>query len=171
YHLNFYTTKENWALPGSTEAIFRGPYIAAHNSSYGTIKQYLPSVVTEGDAMKFIPTANYVDYYGMKNGMPINDITKVDKDAGYDPQYPWKDRYPRFYNDILFDGAKVVNGTIPVPADIRDEEERRNYILHRRYAQLYTGGTYRNIQNGSQTGYVLRKFIPLTANQWDRDYD
>src|SRR5690606_29568815 len=26
-------------------------------------------------------------------------------------------------------------------------------------------------QNGSQTGYVLRKFIPLTANQWDRDYD
>src|SRR5690606_39365665 len=41
----------------------------------------------------------------------------------------------------------------------------------RRYAQLYTGGSYRNVQNGSQTGYVLRKFIPLTANTYDRAYD
>jgi hypothetical protein len=162
YHLNFYTMKENWALAGSTEAIFRGPYKAGNETHFGTSKQYIPSLVSDGDALKFSPTANYVNYYGMKNGLPINDITKADPESGYDPQYPWKDRDPRFYNDILFDGVKVVNGTI-TESDM-DKDLRR-------YAQLYTGGTYRDIQNGSQTGYVLRKFIPLTANKYDRDYD
>lgn len=162
YHLNFYTIKENWALPGSTEAIFRGPYSSANRTNYGTSKQYLPTLVSEGDAIKFLPTANYVNYYGMKNGLPITDITKADPESGYDPQYPWKDRDPRFYNDILFDGIKVVNGTISETDMDKDL---------RRYAQLYTGGSYRNIQNGSQTGYALRKFIPLTANRYDRDYD
>lgn len=162
YHLNFYTMKENWALAGSTEAIFRGPYKAGNETHFGTSKQYIPSLVSDGDALKFSPTANYVNYYGMKNGLPINDITKADPESGYDPQYPWKDRDPRFYNDILFDGVKVVNGTITETDMDKDL---------RRYAQLYTGGTYRDIQNGSQTGYVLRKFIPLTANKYDRDYD
>jgi len=162
YHLNFYTMKENWALAGSTEAIFRGPYKAGNETHFGTSKQYIPSLVSDGDALKFLPTANYVNYYGMKNGLPINDITKADPESGYDPQYPWKDRDPRFYNDILFDGVKVVNGTITETDMDKDL---------RRYAQLYTGGTYRDIQNGSQTGYVLRKFIPLTANKYDRDYD
>mgnify|MGYP001945416041 CR=1 FL=1 len=162
YYLNFYTMKENWALPGSTEAIFRGPYKAANDTHYGTSKQYIPSLVSDGDALKFLPTANYVNYYGMKNGLPIDDMTKADPESGYDPQYPWKDRDPRFYNDILFDGVKVVNGTITETDMDKDL---------RRYAQLYTDGTYRNIQNGSQTGYVLRKFIPLTANKYDRDYD
>src|SRR5699024_3353382 len=142
YHLNFYTMKENWALPGSTEVIFRGPYIAANNTHYGTSKQYIPSLVSDGDALKFLPTANYVNYYGMKNGLPIVDMTKADPESGYDPQHPWKDRDPRFYNDILFDGVQVVNGTITETDMDKDL---------RRYAQLYTDGTYRNIQNGSQT--------------------
>ncbi|MFD2904604.1 RagB/SusD family nutrient uptake outer membrane protein [Sphingobacterium anhuiense] len=162
YHLNFYTISENWALPGSTEAIFRGPYNAGNNTHYGTSKQYMPSLITEGDALKFVPTANYVNYYGMANGLPIKDITQADAESGYDPAYPWKGRDPRFYNDIVFDGVKVIKGTIP-PKD-RPENEYR-------YAQLYTNGSYRNIQNGSRTGYTLRKFIPLTTNDYDRAFD
>lgn len=162
YHLNFYTISENWALPGSTEAIFRGPYNAGNNTHYGTSKQYMPSLITEGDALKFVPTANYVNYYGMANGLPIKDFTQADAESGYDPAYPWKGRDPRFYNDIVFDGVKVIKGTIP-PKD-RPENEYR-------YAQLYTNGSYRNIQNGSRTGYTLRKFIPLTTNDYDRAFD
>ena len=162
YHLNFYTMKDNWALAGSTEAIFRGPYNGANQTHWGTSKQYLPSLVTEGDALKFLPTANYTAYYGMKNGMPITDLTKADPASGYNPQYPWKDRDPRFYNDILFDGVKVISGTIGETDMDKDL---------RRYAQLYTNGSYRNIQNGSQTGFVLRKFIPLENNKYDRAYD
>ncbi len=158
YYLNFYTTGQNWALPGSTEAIFRGPYYSANNSNWGTSKQYTPVVVSEGD-LKFIPTANYVDYYGMKNGLPIPDITQADAESGYNPEYPWKDRDPRFYNDIVFDGVKFVQGAIPKP------EEEVN-----RYANLFTGGSYRDVGTGSRTGYVLRKFIPVTANKYDNAY-
>ncbi|WP_442795663.1 RagB/SusD family nutrient uptake outer membrane protein [Pelobium manganitolerans] len=158
YYKNFYTMNDGWALPGATEAIFRGPYMSGNDSNWGTSKQYTPVVVSEGD-IKFTPTANYVDYYGMKNGLPIPDITKPDAESGYDPQYPWKGRDPRFYNDIVFDGVKFVQGAIP------NVQEQPN-----RYANLFTGGSYRDISTGSRTGYVLRKFIPITANKYDNAY-
>ncbi|PKD15881.1 glycan metabolism protein RagB [Salegentibacter salinarum] len=158
YHLNFYTTGQNWQIPGSTEAIFRGPYFGAHGSTYGTAKQYQPSpILTDGD-VKFLPTANYVDFYGMANGLPIDDITQPDPESGYDPEYPWKDRDPRFYNDIVYDGVRTVQGSMPA-----DEEFNR-------YANLFTGGSYRNIRTGSRTGYMLYKFIPMTANKYDEGY-
>ncbi|PZX17247.1 putative outer membrane starch-binding protein [Breznakibacter xylanolyticus] len=165
---NFYTYGQNWEIPGGTEVIFQAPTKAANNSNWGTSKQYIPSVVGDGD-LKFLPTANYVNAnYGMKNGLPISD-----PQSGYDPTHPWKDRDPRFYSDIIFDGVKVVQGSIP--ADLADT----------RYANLYTipsnlseeelkkenAKTYRNVSTGSRTGYVLRKFIPLTSNKHDRGYD
>ena len=159
YHRNFYTTGESWALPGGTEAIFRAPYKLANQSNWGTSKQYLPSIVG-GEDLKFNPTANYVSFFGMANGLPIADITQADASSGYDPAFPWKDRDPRFYNNFVFDGLKVVQGAMTNP----DEE------VHR-HANLYTGGSYRSVSNGSRTGFVLRKFIPLTANIHDRGYD
>nr|WP_294897653.1 RagB/SusD family nutrient uptake outer membrane protein [uncultured Pedobacter sp.] len=157
YHTNFYTSGQNWAIPGGTEAIFRGPYWGAHSSTYGTAKQYSPAVI-EGTNVVFSPTANYIDYYGMKNGMPIKDPTTADPESGYDPQYPWKDRDPRFYNDIAFDGQKIVETTMPT-----DDEKFR-------YASLYTGGGYRDDRTGSRTGYLLYKFTPRTSNRFDQGY-
>lgn len=158
YHLNFYTTAQNWALPGSTEAIFRAPYTDANASNWGSTKQYQPALITGGD-VKFLPTANYVNFYGMANGLPLpEDIAQTDAESGYDPQYPWRGRDPRFYNDIVYDGVKVVQGSMPPDAE------------QHRYAQLFTGGSYRNITTGSRTGYLNYKFIPLTANIWDDGY-
>lgn len=155
YHLNFYTTGQNWALPGGTEAIFRNPFVDAHGSTYGTSGQYLPAVVDGGD-IKFLPTANYVNYYGMANGLPLpDDITQPDAISGYDPNYPWRGRDPRFYNDIVYDGVQVVQGSMPA-----DQEQHR-------YANLFTGGSYRNVSSGSRTGYTNIKFIPITVNQSD----
>lgn len=159
YSNNFYTTGQNWQIPGGSEAIFRGPYWGANGSNWGTSKQFQPApVIADGD-VKFLPTANYVDNYGMANGMPIKDITKADPESGYDPAYPWKGRDPRFYNDIVYDGVKCVQGSMP--ADVSQD----------RYANLYTGGSYRNISTGSRTGYLLYKFIPITANKYDLGYD
>lgn len=155
YYTNFYTTGQNWSMPGSTEAIFRGPFFGANGSNYGTSKQYGPAVITDGD-VKFVPTSNYVNYYGMANGLPIKDITVADPESGYDPAYPWRNRDPRFYNDIVYDGVKCVQGATP------DEPNR--------YANLYTGGSYRNVSTGSRTGYVLYKFIPITANKYDNGW-
>jgi hypothetical protein len=157
YFNNFYTFGQQWQLPGGTEAIFRGPYWGAHSSTYGTAKQYTPSII-EGDNIVFSPTANYVNYYGMANGMPIPNSSQADAASGYDPQYPWKGRDPRFYNDIVFDGMKLVQGTMPAG------------IEKYRYTSLFTGGFYRDERSGSRTGYLLYKFTPRTSNRFDQGY-
>ena len=157
YRINFYTTGQNWKLSGGTEAIFRGPYFDANGSNWGTSKQYQPGII--GDGANFLPTANYVDFYGMANGLPIKDITKSGPESGYDPEYPFKNRDPRFYHDIIYDGVKVVQGSMP-------EDQEKN-----RYANLYTGGSYRDISTGSRTGYLNYKFIPITANKYDDGYN
>lgn len=162
YHRNFYTTGENWALPGGTEAIFRAPYKNASQSHWGTSKQYLFAEVGGGD-LKFNPTANYVSLFGMVNGLPIADITQADASSGYDPAFPWKDRDPRFYNNFVFDGLKVVQGAM---TNVKEEDE-----MELRYASLYTGGRYRDVSTGSRTGFALRKFIPLTVNLYDKGDD
>lgn len=157
YSDNFYTTGQGWRIPGGTEAIFRGPYFGANGSNYGTTKQYQPAVIQDGS--NFMPTANYVSYYGMANGLPIPDITKPDAKSGYDPQYPWKDRDPRFYHDIIFDGVQVIQGAMP------DDVESN------RYANLFTGGSYRDVSTGSRTGFLNYKFIPITANRYDDGFN
>ncbi|TDD99504.1 RagB/SusD family nutrient uptake outer membrane protein [Flavobacterium cellulosilyticum] len=159
YSDNFYTTGKNWAIPGGAEAIFRGPYWGANGSNWGTSKQYQPSPILADGDVKFLPTANYVDNYGMANGLPITSITQADAESGYDPTHPWQGRDPRFYNDIVYDGVKCVKGTLPAASESD------------RYAKLFTGGSYRNISTGSRTGYLLYKFIPITANKYDGGYD
>ncbi|WP_303919344.1 RagB/SusD family nutrient uptake outer membrane protein [Draconibacterium sediminis] len=46
------------------------------------------------------PTQELVDQFKMANGKDINDPT-----SGYDPQAPYVDREPRFYDFIVYDGA------------------------------------------------------------------
>jgi starch-binding outer membrane protein, SusD/RagB family len=155
------STGKNFVLPGGTEAIFRAPYRSANQTNWGLSKQYLPSInatIGEGDLI-FSPTANYISYYGMANGLPIQDITKADAESGYDPEYPWKGRDPRFYNDIAFDGVRIVQTTMP-----------ENLEQHR-YANLYTDGSYRNVATGSRTGFILRKISPLSVNRRDKGAD
>ena len=157
YSDNFYTTGQGWRIPGGTEAIFRGPYFGANGSNWGTSKQYQPAIIQDGS--NFMPTANYVNFYGMANGLPIADITKPDDVSGYDPEYPWKDRDPRFYHDIIFDGVKVVQGAMP--ADVEQH----------RFANLYSKGSYRDVSTGSRSGFLNYKFIPITANRYDDGFN
>ncbi|WP_372776052.1 RagB/SusD family nutrient uptake outer membrane protein [Mangrovibacterium sp.] len=152
----FYTTGQNWLMPGSTEAIFRGPSTDYNGSNWNTTKTFGPKVkgLVEHDNIIHHPTANYVKNYGMANGLPLND-----PESGFDPEYPFKDRDPRFYHDIVFDGFKYINSTMP--ADME-------YL---RYTGLHTGGTMRNPADGSRTGYFIQKLVPHTANKYDGAYN
>lgn len=144
----FYTWNKNMLPPGSTENILRDiPTDAWQNSHFGVFTEFGGSILTGGKAASQ-PTANYVNYYGMKNGLPLDD-----PESGFDRTHPWKNRDPRFYHDIVYDGVKVVEGAIEPEAN--------------RYANLYTGGTYRDDINESRTGYLLYKFIPMIANTYD----
>ena len=150
----FYTIQQNWLMPGGTEAIMRTPTYGA-DSYWRQMNSYQPSAMAEGDGIVLAPAANYVNYYGMENGYPLDD-----PDSGFDPHHPWKGRDPRFYHDIVYDGVKVVAGTITNPVD-----------EVWRYANLYTGGNYVNDpRRVSRTGYLNYKFIPLGANKWDATY-
>src|SRR5690606_10721497 len=152
----FYTTGQNWLMPGSTEAIFRGPSTDFNGSNWNTTKTFGPKVqgIVEHDNIIHHPTANYVKLYGMANGLPLDDPA-----SGFDPAYPFKDRDPRFYHDIVFDGFKYVNAAMPPDME---------YL---RYAGLHTNGTMRSAANGSRTGYFIQKLVPHTANKYDGAYN
>lgn len=160
WHGLFYTMGQNWALSGGTETIFRSLYWSGDQSNWGITKQYFPSIIVDGDATKFVPTANFVNkYFGMANGLPLPaDITQADPESGYDPEFPFRGRDPRFYKSIMFDGMQVVQGSMPP-----NQEDNR-------FANLFTGGSYRGAVSGSPTGFVNRKFVPLTANAYDNAF-
>lgn len=160
----FYTKKQNWKMPGTVEAIFRGPSADFNGSNWNTSKVFGPKVqkVVAHDNVIHQPTANLVEAYGMANGEPIylveNGKYVLNPKSGFDPEHPFKNRDPRFYHDIVFDGFKYLNGTPGQYADLQ-------------YCQLYTGGNMRPIANASRTGYFIQKLVPHTCNEVDKDYD
>ncbi len=116
------------------------------------MNSYQLSYICEGDGIILCPAANYVNYFGMANGMPLDD-----PNSGFSKSQPWKDRDPRFYNNFIYDGVKMIKNA----ADYKEYE----------YANLYEGGNCcNNPQTTSRTGYFNYKFIPLGANKGDQDY-
>ena len=89
----------------------------------------------------------------MKNGLPLTD-----PNSGFDKTHPWKDRDPRFYNDFIYDGVKMIKAP---------KEDNKIY----QYANLYDGGNCcDDPRSTSRTGYFNYKFIPIGANKDDNDY-
>lgn len=144
----FLTHGKGGIMPGSTEAIFRCPVIDWNRSNLGQTNDYATKAITN-TGVSFLPTANYVNYYGMANGLPLND-----PDSHFDKAHPWKGRDPRFYHDIRFDGCQIELGLNPVADPVR-------------YAPLYTDGKLRHPIEGSRTGYLNYKFVRDDFNQWD----
>lgn len=165
YSSIFYTWNQNGKLPGEPEAIFQAPCYDGGATRWGMNLQYCPGALQDGSSNCFSPTANYVEYYGMANGLPIKEDGAGPEDgyladSGFDPSKPWKGRDPRFYHDIVFDGVQCIQGA----TQTREAE---------RYANLYTGGSYRNDDSGSRTGYLLYKFLPhpYSVNNDDKGHD
>lgn len=134
-------------LNGLNEAIFRENLFQYENRwRWNMVNDFRPkSIVSTG--IKCYPTANYVNYFGMKNGYPLpEDITQPDTESGYNPKYPWKDRDPRFYKIIMFDGTQYQSaigpsGSVELFTNGRDSEEK-------------------DALKGCFTGYMNMKFCP-----------
>jgi len=168
YSENYDTNGQSNRMPGSatvngvvyTEAIYRVPYLGGTGQSMD--KEYLAAGVLQDRSWSQYPSANYVNYFGMANGMPINDVNKADVDdptSGYDTHYPWKNRDPRFYLNIAYDTKKMV---------ISSSSGAKNYV----YANLYyPGGNYRQDSKGYSSGYLLLKFDPVGFNKYDNYYN
>lgn len=153
----FYTVGQNWLMPGVTETLFQNVSHSHPNQSHwNTTKVFGPKVagLVEHDNVIHQPTANAVNMYGMANGLPLDD-----PDSGFDPNFPFKDRDPRFYHDIVFDGFKYVSGIL------QPEQEKF------RFCELFTGGNMRPVANASRTGYFIQKLVPHSCNVSDKGYD
>ena len=163
----FYTVQQSWLMPGSTEAIFRGAYPGVNSANWNCAKIFGPKVagLVDHDNIIHHPTANVIDQYGMANGQPIylirNGQYVLNEKSGWDPEHPYKDRDPRFYHDIIFDGFHYVLSTDGLSAAQKELE----------YCPLYTGGKEREIDHGSSTGYFIQKLVPHQCNEGVRWYD
>ena len=153
YSSLFYTKEQNWLMPGGIEAIMRSPTYGA-DSYWRQMNSYQIQDIAEGDGIILCPAANYVNYFGMANGLPLSD-----PNSGFSKEQPWKGRDPRFYNNFLYDGVKMIKA----PTDDKFKAFE--------YANLYEGGNACNDpKRTSRTGYLNYKFIPLGANKADNDY-
>ena len=163
----FYTVKQSWKMPGTTEAIFRGAYPGANSANWNCAKIFGPKVegLVAHDKIIHHPTANVIDQYGMANGQPIylvrNGEYVLNPASGWDPEHPYKDRDPRFYHDIVFDGFRYVLSTDALTSTQKKHE----------YCTLYTGGAMRGVADGSSTGYFIQKLVPHQCNEGDKWYD
>jgi starch-binding outer membrane protein, SusD/RagB family len=143
YMDNFYVLNSNNKIPGYEEALFTTPLYGGTGDICGV---WFPSAL--GGAGNCVSiNADYVEYFGMANGLAITD-----EDSGYDPADPWTNRDPRFYQFIVYDNVRIIQAAGNPAA---------------RYANLYTGGNYRNENTGNRTGYMYRKFVNLTGNATD----
>ena len=151
YSTLFYSRKD-FLVPGGTEAIVR--HVTYNADSYWRqMNSYQLSAICNGDGIILHPSANYVNYYGMANGLPLDDAN-----SGFSKSQPWKDRDPRFYHDIIYDGVKMIKSPTP---------DHKPY----QYANFYEGGNGVNDpKSTSRTGYLNYKFIPIGANTSDNDY-
>lgn len=132
---------------GGTEVIMNPTIGDIGYPRWTTCRTSSPLQFAAGNNQVEVPTANYVKYYGMANGLPITDPA-----SGYNPNDPWANRDPRFYKDIVIDGDRMVtsNGG---GADT--------------YAQLFNNGRHKGGTQGSVTGYYYKKWTPVGCNPWD----
>lgn len=153
YNDIFLLHNSNGTLNGLKEAIFQEnllDYTARWR--WNMINDFRPQSI-EPSGIKCFPTANYVNYFGMQNGYPIEDMTKADAESGYDPTHPWKNRDPRFYKVIMFDGMKFkstggAGGSVELFTGGRESEEA-------------------NPNKGCFTGYMNSKLCPQLMNTVD----
>ncbi len=147
--------------PGGPEAIMRGPSKGWSYTYYRWGMTFVANEVSDGcDNIGHSPTANYVKNYGMANGLPLDD-----PESGWDKERPYKDRDPRFYHDIVYDGMQYIKATPQMAHS------------HFKYARLASASQFitpsgenksmRKAENASRTGYLLNKFVSHIANQYD----
>lgn len=167
----FYTVNQSWKLPGTTEAILREPYDGAqfpNGGAWNFQKVWGSKVngIVEHDKVIHMPTANYVNYaYGMADGTPAyivqNGELVPNPNSSFDPNHPFRNRDPRFYHDIVFDGARYIDTDIP-----KTEED-----YQQQYFRGYTGSIMRDPSLGSRTGYFCQKLCDRRNNKYDQLYE
>lgn len=89
----------------------------------------------------YTPSQSLVDAFEMNNGKPITDGT-----SGYDPANPYINRDPRFYADVLYNGAIFKGSAVEVFTGGKDSPQGPQGW------------------NATETGYHWRKYMSETID-------
>lgn len=132
-----------WKDPNSSEAFCISQI--TNNSNYET--NFYPQGF--GGTAAYGATQELVDAFGMNNGYPIDH-----PESNFDPQNPYRNRDPRFYATIFYDGSQVVRNTNA--SDVM-------YVF-----DVAEGGKDApGLVNTSPTGYYIKKHVYLGWNKSD----
>lgn len=147
---NVFTISPDGRHPGFPEVIFGPPTYESWRSRWSLVNMFIPPPLG-GEAGISSPAANYVNYFGMANGLPLEAAG-----SGYNVEDPWANRDPRFYKSITYDGVRMIRGT-------------GNAAY--RFAELFNGGNLRLENTASRSGYLVRKFVTDGCNNVDNEWN
>jgi starch-binding outer membrane protein, SusD/RagB family len=150
YTDNWYTISNYGKHPGGSEVLLGPPTFAAWQSRWSLVNMFIPPPLG-GEAGISSPAANYVNYFGMANGLPVDAAG-----SGYDVADPWSNRDPRFYKCITYDGVQMITG---------------NANAAYRNANLFNGGNLRLESTASRSGYLMRKYVTGKCNNVDNEWN
>ena len=148
-----FTISSYGKYPGYPEVIVSPPAYSpgpGGASRWSLVNMFIPPSLG-GEAGISSPAANYVNYFGMANGLPLDAAG-----SGYNIADPWSNRDPRFYKDITYDGVQMIRGT-------------GNAAY--KYANLYNGGNLRIDASASRSGYLVRRFVTDGCNNTDNEWN
>ncbi|MES2775678.1 MAG: RagB/SusD family nutrient uptake outer membrane protein [Bacteroidota bacterium] len=153
YSENWFTISSYGKYPGYPEVLLGPPSFDPGSSRWSLVNMFIPPSLG-GEAGISSPAANYVNNFGMANGLPLDAAG-----SGYTIADPWSGRDPRFYKCITYDGVRMFRGagaanTIPF-----------------KFAELFNGGNLRLEGTASRTGYLMRKFVTDGCNSVDNEWN
>ncbi len=104
------------------------------------------------------PTQNLVDVYPMANGLPISH-----QESGYDIINPYKNRDPRFYASIIYDGCVFAGKEYSLKrGDLYDpnNEYQSGYFRRKGIGEHFTQATF--TQDGAN--YIFFRYAEVLLN-------
>ena len=126
-----------------TEVIFERQYTQENNQGWGVNLWLFPN--SNGGWATITPTQDLVDSYELVSGeLP-------EESEEYDPQNPYVNRDPRFYETILYNGAPFKDGTYDPYLDYEDPTNSELAGLDSRISPM-------SPHNASRTGYNFIKW-------------
>jgi len=117
------------------------------------------------------PIQEFVDAYEMDNGkLPVlgydaNDKPVVNPESGFDPSDPYSNRDPRFYQTILYHGARWKGREVNIKRGGLDFNEDRPRILY--FWRKYCTESYNLVTN---SGRVNKKFVLFRLSELYLNY-
>ena len=147
---NVYPISNNGRPPGIPDVVFGPPTYESWRSRWSLVNMFVPPPLG-GEAGISSPAANYVNYFGMANGLPLDAAG-----SGYNISDPWTGRDPRFYKSITYDGVQMIRGTANAAY---------------RVANLFNGGNLRLDNTASRSGYLVKKFVTTGCNNADNEWN